>query len=141
MDHRNSMALACLLAVALSLAGSAAGDMRAAVKTTAGGKVVVRHGVDAAAAARQLMVAMKKSTRLEDVVAPEMIGADLLELHHRRRRILGEDANIVNSVLVGDKQGCLGTCPARGFPFNPPSRGCNPKYGCHTGYNPPDRQK
>uniref|UniRef100_A0A0E0DCX6 Uncharacterized protein n=1 Tax=Oryza meridionalis TaxID=40149 RepID=A0A0E0DCX6_9ORYZ len=135
------MALACLLAVALSLAGSAAGDMGAAVKTTVGGKVVVRHGVDAAAAARQLMVAMKKSTRLEDVVVPEMIGADLLELQHRRRRILGEDANIVNSVLVRDKQGCLGACPARGFPFNTPSRGCNAKYGCNTGYNPPDRQK
>ncbi|BAS88752.1 Os04g0357400 [Oryza sativa Japonica Group] len=139
---RNSMALACLLAAALSLAGSAAGDMRAAVTTTAGGKVVVRHGVDAAAEARQLtVVAMKKSTRLEDVVAPELIGADLVELHQRRRRILGEDANIVDSVLVGDRQGCLGPCPPRGFPFNTPSRGCNPKYGCNTGHNPPDRQK
>ncbi|KAF0894530.1 hypothetical protein E2562_039530 [Oryza meyeriana var. granulata] len=80
------------------------------------GKGAHMHGAVDAAAVRQLTM---KPTRLEDVVAPEL-GVDL-ELH---RRILAEDVR--ERVLTANQQGCIKSCPARGFPVAPPDRGCYP---------------
>uniref|UniRef100_A0A0E0KPD5 Uncharacterized protein n=1 Tax=Oryza punctata TaxID=4537 RepID=A0A0E0KPD5_ORYPU len=113
--------LSVVALLSLAVAGPAAGDMRAVM---AGGKVG-RHDHDVHAAIWQVMMTTK-STRLEDVVAPELGMDDLGELH---KRILGRDDSNSNG-LEPNRPACPrppSPCPARGQQYI--DRGCKGAYG------------
>ncbi|XP_052153718.1 uncharacterized protein LOC127771819 [Oryza glaberrima] len=126
----NAVLILLLLGVALlSLAAApAAGDMRA-VLAGAGGKVGHHHGIEEAV--RRLRV----STRLEDVVAPEL-GMDDLGLGELHQRILGGGGKNSKG-FVPDLPVCLPPAACAGPGQSYIGRGCANVYGCQGGKAPP----
>uniref|UniRef100_A0A0E0KPD7 Uncharacterized protein n=1 Tax=Oryza punctata TaxID=4537 RepID=A0A0E0KPD7_ORYPU len=104
-----------------------------AVLLAGGGKAGAHHGIDEAVV-RQLLVVATKSTRLEDVVAPELGMDDLGELHHR---ILGGGGKNSKG-LIRDQPTCLPTCSKPGESYI--GRGCGNVYGCQGGNAPPSNR-
>ncbi|KAJ1270498.1 hypothetical protein BS78_06G056400 [Paspalum vaginatum] len=106
----NKTCILVVLGIMIALANPVAGGMKA---TFAGGPASWSRD---AATLRQLM-----SSRLEDVVAPELTVH--LDLH---RRVLA--GMVQGSALDANRAACIGSCPARGGSYT--GRGCQKKYRC-----------